>query len=404
MRICFVSNLYPPYVLGGAEIYLQSLVNVLSREHQVSVITTSPFDGISSFRPQLQVEGGIKVYRFYPANLFHIYRRPKSALRKSLWYLFDIYNHHARKMVGDILEFENPELVHTHNLMGLSVAVWDAVKDAGLPLVHTLHDYHLLCRNSMLLHGKEARLCDGKDLDCRLYRPVMRQLVGNKPDMVLAPSEFTLNQHVQSGFFPESNHEVLRLWSDPPDAALLPGLEKDKGFRVLYMGAISRHKGVRYLVEAFRKLSDPKATLHIVGSGDQELAICRSIAQGDDRISFQGFVTGAEKEQVFARASVVVLPSIWYDNAPVVISESLVRGIPVVASRIGGIPELVTHLYNGLLFEPHNTDELTMCLETLNSQPELLTYLSRNAKTRGNTVTAATHISMIDQIYRSIES
>lgn len=402
MHICFISNLYPPYVLGGAEVYLQNLVSVLSREHQITLISTCPFGGVESFGAQLQTEGSVRIYRFYPANLFHLYQRPKSAIKKSLWYLLDVYNYHARKIVWDILNIEKPDLVHTHNLKGLSVSVWDAVKELGLPLVHTIHDYHLICRNSMLLHGKEARLCDGRDLDCKIYRPVMKKLVDSKPDLVLAPSEFVLQQHVKSGYFLGSRREVVRLWSDPPDTIVTSAGAKNKRFQVLYMGAISRHKGVRYLIEAFRRLSDSNASLDIVGTGDQEMDICRALASGDERIKFWGFIKGEEKEKAFARASVVVLPSVWYDNAPVVISESLARGIPVVASRIGGIPELITQLYNGLLFEPRNVDELVACLETLLSQPDLLTYLSSNAKISGSAITATAHAAQLGGLYQEV--
>lgn len=401
MRICLISNLYAPYILGGTEVYLGALIKHLSTEHQISLITTIPFDGRDSLTPKLEEISNVRIYSYYPLNVYHQYRRPKSAFLKTIWYLLDVYNIHTRRVVQQVLREEKPDLVHTHNLRGLSVSVWDAVKDAGLPLIHTLHDYHLLCRNSLLLHGKDARLCDGNDIECRLYRPLMRGLTGSKPDAVLAPSQFVLDQFKQAGFFQGARQAVLPLWADVP-GDLEPGTSLGGSLRVLYMGTVSRHKGVRYLISAFLQLEDANAQLEIIGSGDQELDECRRLAQDDKRIRFLGFVSGEEKERAFARASVVVLPSAWYDNSPVVIYESLARGKPVVASRIGGIPELVQHEYNGLLFEPRNTDDLAESLERLNRDCNLLAFLSRNAKASSTRFTAEAHVQGLLQIYRSV--
>lgn len=403
MHILFITNLYSPYIIGGTEIYLQNLLQQLSVTCKVSLITTAPYSGRTSLKPQMSREGNFRIYRFFPANVYHLYKRPNSSILKAIWYLLDIYNVHAREVVRKILSEEKPDLVHTHNLRGLSVSVWDAIKDAGIPLVHTLHDFQLLCRNGLLLHGKDAKLCGGSDLECRIYRPMMRQLTNSKPDMVLSPSQFVLDKFKQAGFLDRSSHALLPLWADAPD---LQKTEATLGIslRLLYMGVVSRHKGVRYLVNAFMQLKDCNAHLEIAGIGDEELDECRQLARHDNRIKFLNFVNGHEKEKAFMRANVVALPSIWYDNSPVIIYESFARGKPVIASRIGGIPELVQHEYNGLLFEPHNTKELAGILERLNQDSELLALLSRNASTSSNQYTREAHVHGLLRIYNSVIS
>jgi len=282
------------------------------------------------------------------------------------------------------------------------MAVWDAVKTEGLPLVHTLHDYHLISRNSMLLHGKNAQLCDGNDLECKIYRSLMRRLVDNKPDFVISPSRFVLDKHLEAGFFVSSRKAVLPLWGDPPISEYLSTSEEGCHLRALYIGTISRHKGVRYLVLAFRRLIDKEASLEIIGSGDQELDECRRLAANDSRIHFRGFMSGKEKEAVLNWANVIVLPSVWYDNAPLVILESFARGKPVIASRIGGIPELVEHEKNGLLFEPRNINELVVCLEKLGRDHNLLEKLSKNAIKTALRLSAEAHVISLLKIYQSV--
>lgn len=400
MHICFISSLFPPYVLGGAETYLDGLVKSLSIEHEISIITTTPYRGSSSFWPRLEHQGKIRIYRFYPINVFHLYKRPRSALRKALWYLIDVYNLHVRIAIQRVLQVEKPDIVHTHILRGLSLSVWDAVKDENLPLVHTIHDYFLICFTSMLLHGKSAILCDGKRLECRLHRNVMRLQAANKPDLLISPSQFVLEQHSPTRIAPHAQRAVVRLFNETTQVFAPP--EPDKPLHALFIGSVGRHKGVRYLVEAFRSLADPQVRLEIVGSGDNELELCRRLAADDQRIRFIDFLSGIDKEQAFQRANVVVLPSVWYDNAPVVILESFARGRPVIGSSIGGIPELINHEQNGLLFEPRNTDDLTFCLNRLNQDRALRHSLSIGAYASSGNYTSDIHLRKINQLYQQI--
>jgi glycosyltransferase involved in cell wall biosynthesis len=403
MRICLISGLFEPYIVGGAEVYLQALATDLAREHTVSVITTAPYTGRASLQPRRERLGPLEVYRFYPLNVYHNYQRPHSALRKAVWFTLDAYNAHARWAVRQALEQIRPDVVHTHILRGLSLSVWRAVHDLRLPLVHTLHDYYLLCHYSTLMHGPGLAVCDGRHGLCRLHRPLMHRLAAGRaqPALVISPSRYVLDQHLRTGLFAAAQPAVLPHWAPPP----LPsaGLTPEPGpLRVLYIGAISQHKGLRYLVQAFLQIADPDARLEIAGSGQPELSYCQSLAAGDARITFSGFLSGAAKEEAFSRANVVGVPSIFPDNLPVTILEAQLRAKAVVASHIGGIPELIEHGQTGWLVEPANVDELAAALQRLSVDPALRSQLGRRARESALTHSAPVHEAQLLQGYESV--
>ena len=380
MRLCLLASLYPPDTLGGAEVYVRALARQLAEQHDVSVITTQAYRGRASLRPRLEQDGPVRVYRFFPLNFYHLSLRPAAWFAKAGWRAIDLYNWHSRLVVGRLLDRLQPDLVHSHNLRGLSISVWDAVRGRGLPLVHTLHDFNLLCRTSLLWHPP-GQPCDGRSGVCRVYRTVMRGLAGSKPALVLSPSNFALEQHLRAGLFAGSQTAHLPLGVAPPAGAAQashgpPPSVQPGPLQVLYFGVVGEHKGVRQLIQAFRLLPGAGARLEIAGNGTpREMAICRALAGPDPRIAFLGFLDGDQKEQAFQRASVVAVPTLSPDNYPVTILESLVRAKPVVASRVGGIPELIQPEVNGLLVEPGEVPALAAALDRLARDGALLARL-----------------------------
>lgn len=403
MRICLISTLFEPHVLGGVEVYLAELARRLAAEHTVSVITTTPWAGCASLRPQRDRRGSLDVYHFYPLNFFHLTRRSRWRAFKAGWVALDLYNWHTRWAVQAALRAAQPDVVHTHNLRGMSLAVWDAVRSLGLPLVHTLHDHYLLCRNSMMIHGPQARSCAEAPGACQLYRPWMRGLAGSKPELVLSPSRYLLDEHQRWGFLSRSRQAVLRFGVSPAaGAAIQPARAEGEPLRLLYIGAVSQHKGVRYLVEAFRRLAAPELRLEIAGSGDDEVRVCRDLAGGDARIAFLGFVDGAEKEALLQRADIIVVPSIWADNSPVVIWEARSRGKALVASAVGGIPELIEDGVTGLLVPPRSVEHLAAALDRLRLDPHLRQRLGEGARAADHGLTVDDHVAQLTGQYVSV--
>lgn len=191
MKICFVSNLFSPYVIGGAEIYVQRIAKKLSENHEVTVITSRPYKGLLSLRGESYKEGKIKVYSFYPLNFYHAYdAKKKPSFIKPFWHAWDINNLHSNFLISRILREEKPDIVHTHNLDGLSLSVVKAVKNFGFNLVHTCHDFSLLCPYATLIcPRKQNGFCEKPNFFCGIYRYLKKKAINDKPDCVIFPSK-----------------------------------------------------------------------------------------------------------------------------------------------------------------------------------------------------------------------
>ncbi len=399
MKICQIIYTYPPYVSGGADIYAERISKELVKKgHEVVVITTKPFDGLSSLKPSLEMDGEIKVHRFYPLNIFSwIYSDEKSMFQRAILNAIDIWNLHPYLVIKNILKKEKPDVVHIHTPVWISLSVFDAVKSLKIPSVFMVHDYLLLCRRTLLLNSN-GEICYDPHPFCKMYQSLSRKIVGNKPDMVIAPSQFILDTLSQSGFLEGS--KSLKI----PLGVSIDGKKPKKEYEtidILYAGSLVNHKGVHILIEAFKNIKNENIKLHILGKGSEESNL-KEMAKDDKRILFHGFVKGKELLNFHENANIIVVPSVCFDNSPMVIYESLMNGTPVIGSKIGGIPELIEEGVNGFLFEPGNVDELKNKLQYLIDNPYKLKSLEKGAFESGKKYTMDIHIEKLESVYREL--
>jgi len=276
--------------------------------------------------------------------------------------------------------------------------MFSAVKALKLPLIFTLHDYFLLCKRTFLLHGN-GKICTSPPFICKLYRKISRSIVDSKPDIVISPSQFALDMLVNEGFFHDSAKVVIPNGVEIPEQPVKKLRNEYTNF--LYLGSLSKHKGVHFLVQAFRQIRDQKLRLHIAGTGPN-LEELKDMADGDQRIKFYGFVSGETKEDLLRRANVFVLPTIGYENSPNVIRESFANGTPVIASRMGGVPELVENRHNGFLFEVGDVGKLKDILEELSQNPSELEKLSNGAFESAKKYDMKEHMNQLETLYQQI--
>lgn len=368
MKIAFISTLYPPDIMGGAEIVVEKIVNELSkRDHDVFVITTGKEDKVEN-------KDGIKIYRLN----FNLYFLPdfnsQNILKRLLWQLFDLLNFKAYINIRKILKKEGACLVHIHNYKGLSPLAFKAAKDLKIPLIFTAHDYSPICVRSNLLNGN-GEICYRKNPACKLYNAIQSTIIGDKVDVITAPSKFVLDKLESEGLFRNAKKIVV-----PNPIEYTPKRYKKTydTIDILFVGSLSKHKGPDILIKSFKKVEGDNLRLHIAGRGPMEGEL-RKLAEDDDRINFYGFVTGDELQNLYRMANVTVVPSIWYDNSPMVIYESFANSTPLIASRIGGIPELVNDGYNGFLFEAGNFKELERLINKIVEDPSILEVLENGA-------------------------
>lgn len=391
MKICLISNLYPPNVLGGAEVSVKKVSEELvKRGHEVIVITTQFND------KKIEIINGVKIYQIDPLNIYAIYDHPnKTVFLKPLWHIIDLWNPYDDAIIKKILKRENPDVVHIHNFKGLSISSFAPAKSLNIPIVFTAHDYSLICMRANLLNSS-GEICKNTPLTCKIYNKIQKQLVKNKPDLLISPSQFVINKLRSNGLFQDVKAEKVPLGIELKSKKF----EKDYStIDILYVGNLGEHKGVHILLNAFKKLKNNNIRLNIVGKGTCEKKL-KIMAENDKRIKFHGFLEGKELLNMYENANLTVVPSIWYDNSPMVIYESFNSGTPVIGSRIGGIPELVEDGFNGYLFEVGNVVELEKLLEDLINKPDKLKKLENGTIESIKKYSMENHIKKLEKEYQ----
>lgn len=392
MEIVLLNALFPPDAQGGAENYVHRTAKTLQeRGHRVSVVTTKPFDGRGSLRPERTTDDGLDVWRFFPLNLSHRSAGTgRNFLAKAAWHAIDTANPHAPRVVGSVLDRLDPDVVHTHNLMGISPGVGRAIQRRGIRHVHTLHDYSLICPKSNLLRDftapdDELVVCEDPPVPCRVHAGGKRRLLG-EPDVVTGPSQHVIDVHRRHGFFEGLTCKRLQLAVESvADAPTQPPDDP----AVLYVGEQLRAKGLDTLFQAARSL--PDVTFHVCGTGpyrDETRRQARNLAN----LEYHGFVPDDELARLRADASAAVVPSIWMENSPLAIYESFAVGLPVVASDVGGIPELVADGERGYLFPPEDSEELVAAIGRIVDRKE---DLGENALQWARDRTFETHVDRL---------
>jgi glycosyltransferase involved in cell wall biosynthesis len=374
MHVLLVNNIYPPFVAGGAELIVAWLAEGLAeRGHRVTVVSTC---GPEMEPYPVEEVNGVTVIRFFPDNLYWNFTRGprQSRMRKARWHLRDAWNRAAGRRFRRVLEQAAPDVMHTHLIDGLSATVWHQAKAAGVPVLHTAHDYHLMCPRAFML-DRNWNICRNPSLGCRLYRS-WHLSTARSVDLFTSPSRFLLDQHQEAGLTPNAVAVVPN--GIPMKARPVP--PRGDRIRLLLMCRLTIEKGVRVVLDAMARL--PAACpveLVVAGRGVLEQEVMDA-AERDPRISFAGYVSGLAKEELLASANHVLLPSLWYENAPVSIIEAAAFGLGVIGSRIGAIPEFVQAGRTGVLFPPGDAQALAATIEGLADGSVALPYLSENAR------------------------
>jgi glycosyltransferase involved in cell wall biosynthesis len=324
---------------------------------------------------------------------------------KPLWHLLDLWNPVMYARLRRTLGRLKVDLVHTHNLGGLSPAAWSAATAEGLPIVHTPHDHALTCVRAIRM-TRAGRVCERQCLDCGVRSRWLRRLSGAVSG-VAAPSRFVLARHQELGFFPGAWTAVVP-WGLPPDAgqwasdASVPRPTPDRRgpVRFLYIGGLVPHKGIGVALEAFRRAASAEARLDIAGAGELAEA-CTAAARHDPRIHFHGFVGSRHKNELLRSSDVVLLPSLCWEAFGLVILEAFGHGLPVIASRTGGIPEFVDEGHTAFLVEPGDAQALAERVSRIAANPGLLEPMRKACLARSGTLTLERTVKELVEVYEA---
>jgi glycosyltransferase involved in cell wall biosynthesis len=400
MHILVANNLYPPIMAGGAELIVAYLCEELVRRgHRVTVVSTC---GPEMEPYPTEIRNGVEVIRFFPPNLYWSFERDREpGMRKWIWHARDAWNRKAGQRLNAILAASRPDIMHSHVIDGMSAAIWRRAKHHGIPVVHTAHDYHLLCPRAFMLTG-DWKLCVRPSAKCRLYRN-WHLVTTRYVDLFTSPSQFLLDKHLDAGLASARHAVVANGIPQPEDIELVRSMRRRQSrYRFLMLSRLTVEKGIDIVIDAVAKLpKDTPVQVAIAGKGPLEDRV-RTAAAADPRITYLGYISGQEKLQAMTNAGWLLIPSLWYENAPVAIVEAAAYGLGVVGSDIGAIPEFVEKGRTGQLFPAGNADALARLMCNLAQSPAALPGLADHSRALANRYTVAGMVDQYEAHYRDL--
>jgi len=321
-----------------------------------------------------------------------------------------IYNLASYRRMRKAIRADRPDLVHAHNLLPLySPSVLKACHDESVPVIVTIHNFFLTC--PVYTHFRSDQVCnscrESSELACvtnncrdsylesfayalRTWSTRVFGLYRKYADSVIALTRFAQQSLIDYGFPAD---QVALLPNFSPLRAPTANLAGNA--YVAYAGRLNSAKGIDVLLEAAQQVDLP---VKIAGDGIRNYA-GTPIAN----VEFLGVLDREQMLDFYRGARFVVVPSRWYEMCPLVILEAMSLGLPVIASRTGGLAELVDEGGTGLLFEPGDTRELARKMRELWSDLHLCSQLGAAARRKfREAYSPETHFSALNDLYQSI--
>lgn len=368
MKILHVNKFFDLH--GGAEVYMHRLMEQQSASgHEVHAFSTRSVANIASADSKYFV----KRYE---------YGEGRSSTLDIASTIAFVWNREAKQAMTKALVELRPDMVHLHNIYHhLSTSILAPIRASGIPCVQTLHDYKLACPNyKMLTEGSPCERCKGgKYFEAVKHRCLTSSFAGNMlaafemgivkgrqnyertVRAFICPSRFMAEKMIAWGEPASKMHIIANPVESSTDTAL--GDEK----YVLAIGRLSPEKGFDIAIRAIAAV--PGVELRIAGSGPQLDALQQCVQNGTGKVVFQGFADIHTLAVLRRHARAVIVPSLFYENAPLVVLEALAQGVPIIASRIGGLPELIEDGVSGYLVSPGDAGELAVAISRIMKLP-----------------------------------
>ena len=333
MKIGLINNLYKPYNRGGAERIVELMAEELRQLGQTVFIIST--------RPKIKKDTEESGVYYLESGYGNLSKWPYP--RRLLWQIGNLINLKKYHQVSKILKKEQPELVVSHNLMGLGLLIPVAIKKSKARHIQILHDIQLLHPSGLMYFGQEKIINSAL---ARIYQTVTASMFSLET-IIISPSKWLLNLHTSCGLFKNNKKIVI---ANPFSGGKL-STSRSKNF--IFVGQLEYHKGLDLFVAAAARFID--YNFLVVGDGS-----LKDITETNN-LKLLGRKDPESVSQLLSDSLAVIIPSRCYENSPTVIYEAAAVGTPVIAANLGGIPELIDR-FGGLLFEPDSLDSLVMAL------------------------------------------
>jgi glycosyltransferase involved in cell wall biosynthesis len=346
----------------------------------------------------------------------------KSFLQKIISIPRFLYSKTVAEKLEILIRERRPDIAHIHTYKGtLTPSILVILKKYAIPVVFTLHDYGLLCPHNLFLNGKK-NVCtkcleSNNPLNCVINKCNRNSVIyssisafeyyfhsifypfHNYFSQFISVSQFNYDLHSRKEKY---KNKLNLLYNFFPAINTVP-INYKFGDYLLFYGRLSEEKGIITLLKAWKR-SNSKSVLKIVGDGPQKEEILQFIKEQQlTNVQYLGFKQKTELVDIISNASFVIISSEWYENNPLTIIESYAYGKPVIASKIGGIPEIVENGKTGYLFESGNVSELVSVIKKgSNLSGKQYLEMSENAgKFAEKHFVAESHYNKLIEIYQA---
>jgi len=406
--------------VGGTEQYTQSLARAqVKRGHRVAIFFPTAGSASGQVLSVVTEPDGPLLYAL------QLGQRSRNSVFASTF-----RQQAASRAFAETLSREAPELVHVQHLMGLPASLVTQIAEAGIPYLVTLHDYWFPCANGQLVTNYDQTLCAGPRMwvncgRCALARagrdsrllapsaPLLAPLMAYRSRLlrrvlagaacIVAPSEFVSRQYRLLGM-PADHMVVVPHGIKTPEALPRRGDKRSSAstpLQIVYLGSVAWQKGVHVLVDAVNQLPVAEVQLSIFGDLNRfpdYVSELRSRAKHPG-IHFGGLLEREAVWEKLAAADVVAIPSLWYENSPIVVHEARAAGVPIIASRLGALIEHVQDGHDGLLIAPGDVAAWRDAFARFSVEPALLARLRAGIQPAR---TVEEHLDDIEAIYHQI--
>ena len=429
MKILQVIHGYPMHYNAGSEVYTQTLSRELSKGHDVRVFTREENPFAPDYTLRESCDDSVESLKL---DIINLPRTKDRYIHKDVDIAF-----------RSVLDQYKPDVVHIGHLNHLSVSLVKEIKKKNIPVVYTLHDYWVMCPRGqfMQMHPEDPAdlwpACDGQEdekcakrcyaryfggdgseekLDIDYWKNWVNRRMSHLREMAslvdqfIAPSRFLMDLYIKDFGLAEEKIEYLDYGFDQ---SRMDKRVRSEGqpFTFGYIGTHIPAKGIHHLVEAFSLMKE-EAILKIFGrERDQNTSGLRRLVENlpvefQKRIHWESEYKNENIVQdVFNHIDSIVVPSIWWENSPLVIHEAQEAGLPVITANVGGMSEYVHHEVNGLLFSHRDPEAMAIQMDRLAGDLEFARRLGQKGypfSSDGRIPDIQTHGKMIVKIYEKL--
>ena len=390
MRILLGVHQFFPRHYTGTERYVLNLSKQLQKMgHYVKVLTYA-FRDEDNFQ---KVRGTDLLCKEYSYEGVPVHALRHANQPDDLVFVFDFMDMDIYQETRRIFETEKFDIYHCAHPLRIASSI-KAARDAGVKVVLMVTDYFLMCPMGIMLRSDNT-LCDGPDKgrNClkHCFSNVREERMERRNsdaaalleccDQLLSPSRFLISLFNYTGFIPSERFLLSRHGFDYGKKKKYFSREPGESVTFGYIGTVQYHKGIHIMIEGFKKARNQNIRLQVWGGCFHEIEFQKSVfkmAEGDSRIECKGPYNFNDIEKILETIDVVVVPSIWYENAPLTITTSLAYGIPVITSDIGGMSEAIKDGWNGLTFRVGDSADLAEKIASVGGNPGLISTFKRN--------------------------